>query len=141
MLAVNAKGKIAAYHAFLGTALILTLPIAWAFVKFGWGVSSIGWAILTGTILCAWGRVWFARRLVGMSARHWLFRLLAPVAITIILTGLFGFLTRLFMAPGFCRVIVTTLLCELILLQLLWFVLLDGNERQFIKERMPWLKK
>ena len=136
MLAVNAKGKIAAYHAFLGTALILTLPIAWAFVKFGWGVSSIGWAILTGTTLCAWGRVWFARSLVGMSARHWLFRLLAPVAITIILTGLFGYLTRLFMAPGVCRVIVTTLLCELVLLLLSWFVLLDGNERQFVLNKV-----
>jgi hypothetical protein len=136
MLAVTAKGKIAAYQAFLGTAIILTLPIAWAFVKFEWGVSSIGWAILIGTVLNAWGRVWFARSLVGMSARHWLFRLLAPVAITIILTGLFGYLTRLFMAPGFCRVIVTTLLCELILLPLSWFVLLDGSERQFVLNKI-----
>jgi hypothetical protein len=74
-----------------------------------------------------------------MGARHWLFRLLAPVAITIILTGLLGYSTRLFMAPGFCRVLVTTLLCELVLLPLSWFVLLDGNERQFVvnKVRRP----
>jgi hypothetical protein len=136
MLAVAAKGKIAAYQAFLGTALILTLPIAWVFVKFDWGVSSIGWAILIGTAICAWGRVWFARHLVGMSARHWLFRLLAPVMITIILTGLFGYLTRLFMAPGFCRVLLTTLLCELVLLPLSWFVLLDRNERQFVLNKI-----
>ena len=136
MLAVTAKGKIAAYQAFLGTAIILTLPIAWVFVKFDLGVSSIGWAILIGTTLCAWGRVWFARSLVGMSARYWLFRLLAPVAITIVLTGLVGYLTRLFMTPGVCRVIVTTLLCELVLLPLSWFVLLDGNERQFVVNKV-----
>ena len=136
MLAVAAKGKIAAYQAFLGTAVILTLPVAWAFVKFDWGVSSIGWAILIGTTICAWGRVWFARRLVGMSARHWLFRLLVPVAVTIILTGLFGYSTRLFMTPGFSRVLATTILCELVLLPLVWFVLLDESERQFILNKI-----
>ena len=136
MLAVTAKGKIAVYQAFLGTAIILTLPIAWVFVKFGWGVSSIGWAILTGTAICAWGRVWFARSLVGMSARYWLFRLLAPVMITIILTGLVGYSTRLFLPPGLCRVLLTTLLCELVLLPLVWFVLLDGSERQFVLNKI-----
>ena len=139
MLAVNAKGKIAAYQAFLGTALILTLPIAWVFVKFGWGVSSIGFAILIGTTICAWGRVWFARRLVGMSARHWLFKLLSPVAIIIILTGLLGYSSRLFMEPGLCRVLVTTCLCELVLLPLSWFVLIDVNERQFVLVRIKMI--
>ena len=132
MLAVAAKGKIAAYQAFLGGSLIMTLPIAWLFVEMGRGVASIGWAIVIGTLMCAWGRVWFARRLVGMGARHWLFRLLAPVAITIILTGLVGYSTRLFMAPGFCRVLATACFCELVLLPLSWFVLLDGSERQFV---------
>ena len=132
MLAVTAKGKIAAYQAFLGGSLIMTLPIAWVFVEMGFGVASIGWAMVIGTMMCAWGRVWFARHLVGMGARYWLFRIMAPVAVTIVLVGGVGFLTRIFMNVGLLRVCATTLVCELALLPLAWFVLLDGEERQFV---------
>jgi hypothetical protein len=40
------------------------------------------------------------------------------------------------MASGLCRVLVTTLLCELVLLPLVWFVLLDGSERQFVLNKI-----
>ena len=136
MLAVTAKGKIAAYQAFLGGSLIMTLPIAWVFVEMGWGVASIGWALVVGTVMCAWGRVWFARRLVGMGARYWLFRIMSPVALTIALVGGVGSLTRFFIGAGLLRVCATTLACELALLPLAWFVLLDSEERRFVARRI-----
>ena len=68
MIAVNAKGKIAAYQFFLGGALILTLPVAWIFVELNLGVYSIGVALVLMVAVSALGRVWFARRLAGMSS-------------------------------------------------------------------------
>lgn len=132
MLAVNAKGKIAGYQAMLGTCLILTLPLAWLFVALGWGVYSIGYALVLTMAFCAWGRVWFARKLVGMSARYWLFHIMLPLVGVGLISGGIGLLPSLWMAPSFLRVCITTALTEVILLPLAWFVVLTPEERTYV---------
>jgi O-antigen/teichoic acid export membrane protein len=72
MIAVMAKGRIARYQMFLGAVLICSLPIAWIFVELGFGVYSIGMALFLMSTVCSLGRIWFARKLVKMSARIWL---------------------------------------------------------------------
>ncbi len=133
MLAVNANGKIAHYQAVLGSVLILTLPLAWLFVALGWGVYSIGYAMMLTMAFCAWGRVWFARKLVGMSARYWLARIFLPLVGVTVFAGAIGILPQCFMAPSFGRVCVTTLVTESILLPCAWLFILDREERQYLK--------
>ena len=59
--------------------------------------------------VCAWGRVWFARRLVGMSARHWFFRILLPLAALGAAGVGAGLLPRLWLHEGtLLRVALTT---------------------------------
>ncbi len=141
MLAVNANGRIARYQAFLGGALLMTLPLAWLFCALGWGPYWVGGAMIATMVVCAWGRVWFARGLVGMSARHWLARILVPLALLAALTLGVGALPRLWMEAGFWRVAVTTLFCEAALLPLAWGVLLSPDERAYvvgqIRKRLP----
>lgn len=142
MLAVNANGRIAHYQAVLGTSLILTLPIAWLFVRLGWGFYAIGYAMILTMMFCAWGRVWFARKLVGMSARHWLFRIFLPlVSLTALCFGI-GLLPRLFMEASLGRLVVTGLVTEAALLPLSWWLILDGDERAFLWTRLePWIAR
>ena len=139
MLAVAAKGKIAAYQAFLGGSLILTLPIAWIFVARGWGFVSIGFTMVLTMMMCAWGRVWFARRLVGMSARYWLVKIMAPICCVVFCVGIAGFSTRFVVSSSLIRIVVTTLICELSLFPMSWFVLLDVTEREYLKRRVKTL--
>ena len=136
MLAVAAKGKIAAYQAFLGGSLILTLPIAWLLVAKGFGFVSIGWSMVLTMMMCAWGRVLFARKLVGMSARYWLFRIMIPVFVATIIAGGVGYLSRFVLSPGLSRVGLTTIFCEVAFLPLVWFVLLDASERLYLSNRI-----
>lgn len=136
MLAVAAKGKIAAYQTFLGGSLILTLPLAWFMVAKGCGFVAIGWAMVLTMMMCSWGRVWFARRLVGMSARYWLFRIMIPAAIVSLVAGGCGYLARFAMNLNLPRIGLTTLLCELAFLPLTWFLLLDCMERDYISLRV-----
>ena len=80
MVAVNANGKIALYQFVLGTFLMLTLPIAWILIALNiGGLYAIGYGALLGTLMCASGRVLFARYLVGMSIIDWALQLLLPV--------------------------------------------------------------
>lgn len=136
MLAVNANGRVARYQMVLGTILILTLPLAWLFVALGWGVYAVGWAMVLTMMGCAWGRVWFARRLVGMSARYWLFHIFLPLVLLMVLSGGVGLLPQLFLDPSFWRVCLTTVVTEAVLLPTAWFLLLDRDERAFVLERL-----
>ena len=141
MLAVNANGRMAKYQMVLGTTLILTLPLAWLFVALGWGLYAVGWAMVLTMMGCAWGRVWFARKLVGMSARYWLFHIFLPLVLLTVLSGSVGLLPQLFLAPSFGRVCLTTAVTEAVMLPTAWFLLLDREERDFLLRRLPILKR
>lgn len=136
MLAVAAKGKIAAYQTFLGGSLILTLPLAWIMVVVGFGFVSIGWAMVITMMMCSWGRVWFARRLVGMSARYWLIKIMLPMGLVAGVVGAVGFMVRFLLASSLGRVLSTAIVCETLLLPLAWFVLLDSSERLYLTNRI-----
>ena len=136
MLAVNASGKIAKYQFFLGGSLLLTLPLAWLFCHLQLGVYSVGFALLVTMTICAWGRIWFARGIVGMSARYWLRHILFPVIVVVTICISLGFIPKVVLPSGLLRIAVTTLYCESVFLPLVWFVVLSREERLFIKERL-----
>ena len=135
MLAVAAKGKIAAYQTFLGGSLILTLPLAWVFVACKLGFVSIGYAMVITMMICSGGRVWFARKRVGMSARYWLFKIMLPICCVVLLVATVGFSTRFLLDAGLLRIMVTTAFCEAVFLPLAWFLLLDPSERQYVTSK------
>lgn len=136
MICVNANGKVAMYQAFLGTSLVLTLPVAWLLIECGIGVYSVGWAMVATMSVCAAGRVWFARRLVGMSAWYWLKRVFTPLAMLIAICLAVGLVPRMFMDQSFSRICTTTLLVEAVMLPFAWFLILDASEKNFFKTRL-----
>lgn len=139
MICVNANGKVAAYQAFLGTSLVLTLPLAWLLIELGIGVYSVAWAMVATMTICATGRVWFARRLVGMSAWYWLKRVCIPLALLMGLCLAIGMLPRIFLDQSFARICTTTLLVEVVLIPFSWFLILDASEKSFFKSRFAML--
>lgn len=141
MIAVNASGKVALYHLFLGSALILTLPLAYLFVRLGWGVYSVGVAMVLTMAVCAWGRVWFARKLVGMSARHWLFKIFMPILFLIVVAGGLGASVQVWMPASFLRLCLSTLVVEVAFCVLTWSLVLDKDEKTFVREKLMRVKQ
>ena len=142
MIAVNAKGRIAFYQSFLGGLLILTLPIAWLFVKCGFGVYGVGiaWALMQ--VISALGRTFFAHFLVGFSIRFWFAKIFLPVLIISLICSVAGFSTRLYCEPGIMRLVCTIIICEMVFLPLIWLIVFDDDERCFVKDRLSrFLKK
>lgn len=133
MVAVNANGKVALYQAFLGSALIFTLPIAWILVLCDVGVISVGYAFLVATALSAWGRTYFAQKLVGMNMKYWFHKVFLPLSTLILCSAGAGLLSRLFMCPSVSRIFVTTVFVEVVLLPLSWLILFSADERIYVK--------
>ena len=136
MLTVNANGIVAVYQAFLGTALVATLPIGWLLIKCDVGPCSIGFSLIITMVICSIGRALLARRLVGMSARLWLCQVIFPLSLVALPSLAAGFLPRVFLRESVIRVVITTLSVEIVLLPLSWRVLLTLTERQYICSRL-----
>lgn len=136
VMAINATVRIAAYQMVVGGLLITTLPLAWLFIALGFGPLSIGWAMVAISVLCAMGRVFFARSLVGLSPGYWTYKIIIPVLLVCVVTSFLGFSSRLLMTSGICRIMVTTAIVEITLLPIIWRLLLDEEERDFVLARI-----
>lgn len=136
MLAVSASGKIAGYLAFSGGSLILSLPLAWYFVTKGMGFVSVGVAMVLTMFLCSVGRVWFARGIVGMSARYWACKIIFPVLCVALCAFVVGYCIQVNLTIGLHRIGMTTLACELVLLTLTWLFVLTEDERRYVCSRI-----
>lgn len=134
MIAMNANGKIGTYQMIVGCCVILTLPIAWFFVKCGLGVFGVGMALAVTACLASVGRVIFSRLLVGMGIWEWVLKLVVPIAICIAAACCAGFMVRWMMDACFVRVLVTGMVCEIVFLPLVWAMALDREERKYVVE-------
>ena len=139
--AVNAGGRVASYQVTYGVVMMLTLPLAALFVVLGWGVVSVGYAMMAVTALSVAVRVLYARRLVGFSVRHWLVRVFAPLVFVAVAGTAAAVLPHLWLSAGLLRIVVATLLAEGVLLPLAWMTVLDRSERQFVLDRIPFLRR
>lgn len=135
MVVVNASGRIAAYHVVLSAISVFTLPAAWFCIRLGLGVYvSIGGVLIVAIALNSLGRVYFARRLLGMSARTWLFRVMAPVMALTVVGGLVGWLPHIWLEPSFWRILLTMAITEATFLPLAWRFVLDTDERAYVRD-------
>ena len=133
---VYAKGAIARYQTFVGGALLATLPIAWLLVHYGFGIYSIGFAIIFTKSFLAVARVWLARGLVGVSARYWASKVALPIGVVSLVSCLAGLVPRLALDASLLRVTATALLADAVFLAFCWILLFDPAERQYVSLRL-----
>ena len=132
MVAIDASGKIKAYQIFLSLISIFTLPLAWLWVKCGGGIYGMRGILLMIICLNTLGRVLFAQKLVGMSARYWGLKVLLPLIFVTALTCIIGFLPHLFLQTGIFRLGITAVVTEIVFSLLVWLFLLNAEERDFM---------
>lgn len=135
MIAVHASGRIALYHVLMGAISLLALPIAYVWLALGGSPTASVLAIILTVMVYTVMRLILAKRIVGLSIRTWILRVSIPIFVASAVSLAFAWLPHMFMVSSFWRIVVTTIFCELILLPMLWFVILDDDEREFVRER------
>ncbi len=135
MTAIGATGRIREYYIGVCSINILTVPIAALFLWLGKSPYYVGYTLVAMMVINAFLRVVFARRIVGMSARFWLRWSVLPLTACTILSMIAGLIPRLFAEPGIARILATTLCSEAVLLPAAWFIVLDDDERRFVRKR------
>ena len=135
IIALSASGKVALYQITSGSLLLLTLPIAWLFLNSGFSVYFVMGAAIFTMVLCVCGRLALARKIVGMSVRYWLFKIIVPILGIAIFCGVTSACVKLFLPANITRVVITTLVCEVLFIPCVWFLCLDDEEKSFIESR------
>lgn len=133
MAAIIANGKVAKYQTVTGCMTLSILPIAWMLAALDMGIYAV--VLAAGVVLSAHTvvRVCFARYLVKMSISHWVFKIVSPLALVAVLSALAGIAPRLLFGASVYRVFVTTSLVEIVYIPLCWLLVLDANERDYVK--------
>lgn len=135
-LAMNANGDIKWYAIVLSPAIMLTFVIAWILLLCGVGVHSVGIGMVGGIVILNFGRLCFAHRIINMSMFYWTRSVAMPLVVVTVLVLVAGYVPQLLMAASFIRIVVTTMACEVVLIPLSWFIVLDNEERQYVKNKL-----
>ena len=136
MVAINATGRIAAYHAVLASINIFTVPIS-VVVGFIWrDVYAVMSVVVVFEALNSIGRLIFARNIAGTRIRIWIREVFLPLLVVISLSVCVGVLPRVFFDNSVGRIFLTTVVCEILFLPLAWFFVLSRAEREFLREKL-----
>jgi len=136
MSAVNAYGKVAAYQTTLGTILLLTLPLAWFFLKLGFPPTSVGVAFVLTMAGCSMGRVLWLRHLFNVPIRNWLMGVVLPCFYVTTSAMFAALIPSLLTAPSFLRFIIACCASVIIAALVAWLFAFDKQERTFIVDNI-----
>lgn len=134
MIAVNARGKIAAYQATVGISLLLTFPLAWLFLWLGYAPTSVGVAFVITSVVCTLGRVLWLRRLFGEPVGRWIKTVVLPCMIVGAVAALAAWAPRWLMSPSFARLVCATALSIATALLATWLIAFDASEQSFFRQ-------
>jgi len=81
MVAAQATGKIKKYQIIIGGCLLLNLPIAYLFIKFGYPPESALVIMLVNSVICLFLRLVMLKQMMDLSIRSFIDSVLVPVII------------------------------------------------------------
>ena len=140
MIVVNASGKVKQYQITLSAISIFTLPVAILAVYLGGNVYSVGIVLVISIMLNSVGRIYFAQKLLNMSAVRWIKEVMIPILFLIAVCSAIGWLPHFWIQTGIVRIFITTFVVELVLFPLTWFFALTSEEKEFISSKIKILK-
>jgi O-antigen/teichoic acid export membrane protein len=129
--AINAQGKIAAYQATLGSIHVLTLPLAWVFLKAGFPPTGVGFAFVIATFIVSSGRVLWGRHLLKVDVKKWLVKVLIPCFIVGGISAITALAITWWLSPSLSRFILVVLESTMITALTGWFIAFNTSERSF----------
>ena len=134
-VAISGNGKMALYQFLIGINFMLSVPICWGMFACGMTVYAVAYSLIIVMIGAVIIRIWLLKRYLGVSSKYWTLRVFTPILVSTAVTWVIGRIPSLFWEPSFLRVILTTIVSELVLLPLVWWYVLDSNERLVLLDK------
>ena len=126
------------YSWWAGWCGMARFAIAWILLVSGLGIYGVCIALVVARIVVVLMRLHMGKVLAGMPIRKWLVTVLYPIGLLTCCTLFAGLVSRLIEA-SFCRIVLTTMICELMLLPGAWLLVLSREEKSFVVAKVRLL--
>lgn len=134
--AISAVGEIREVSLVNGLGVLMALPVAWGLIQCRFGPLSVGYAAILTMTYCSLGRIYYARKQVGVSFWMWVRVVLLPLFAVTCLSSVAGYGIRCAMETGFMRICATTVTTLLVTGVFGYVVVLTAEERAFVIRQM-----
>ena len=124
------------YSWTVGWAGISTVLVSWMLFAIGFNMWSIIGGLTVSKLITVGVRLWMGRFLIGFGFRYWIRHVFVPVTMLTAVVLLGAVVVRFMMVASFARIVCTTCVCEAILFPCAWLILLEKNEKDFLRQRL-----
>lgn len=136
-MAIFAVGNIRGYQiSCCFWTILLTLPLSWIGLNLYSALLVIGLVLLLVRFAVVAVRLYFGKKIAGMSPRYWIAKVLLPLVAASFIGLCAGYLPHCIMAPSFWRVVVVTVCVEVAFLPAIWIVLFSKEEKNFVQDKL-----
>lgn len=135
-IAAHATGRMAAYQVSVGGVFLLALPVATVVALLDGGIYGVAISVVVLRFGVVVARVILAHRVVDVSVRYWITRILIPLSFLVGFSTVAGLCVMWLFPPSFVRICLTTLAVELVFLPSAWLLMFDSDERSFIRTKL-----
>ena len=138
VMRIFATGRIAMFQIVEAFVWISALLIACGWMFCGGDVVGVAIGFLVMYSIDNVLKLFCAKQTAGMSVQYWLRRVALPVLIVATVTLVIGYIPALLMSQSVLRLLVTTAVCELVFVPLVWNFAIGDVERKMILARLPF---
>lgn len=136
--AMQASGKIRNYQIVVGGTMLLTLPVAYGFLKLGFDPKSVLWISLCFSIICLSLRIIMLNRTIEFPIFSFVKKVICPLCVVTIVSYLPAKWISIYLEDSFFSLICTLMLTTLFAVSSSYFIALNAEERTMI---MSFIKK
>ena len=137
--------KVMRYAWTGGWAGISTVFVSWIFFVLDYGMWSIVIGLSVSKLITVGVRLYFGRTLIGFSFWCWIRTVFVPLGVLILCVTVLGVVPMLFLSASLIRVVVTTVVCEMAFIPIVWFFVVSESEKEYLYShviaRIPGLSR
>lgn len=131
-----ATGKIRNYQLAVGGMLLMNFPLSYLCLRLNFPPESVLIIALLIAVCCLLLRLCFLRKMVGLSVRHYLYKVCGNVVMVTSAALLLPLLFMWQMQDGFQRFLVVSLLSVICTIGSIYWIGCTSNERNFIRAKV-----
>lgn len=128
--------RISFYSWWISWGGFIGFFLTWVLFALNLGILAVCISVILYYLACMSFRLWLGNLLAGLSLRHWFYRVFAPLVIVCAIGFAPGACVVYAFEPSFIRVIVTTAVCEFMLVPAAWFFVLSIDERNLLVRKL-----
>ena len=128
--------QVMRYSWAVGMAAVSVVVISFACFSMGLGMWSVVIGLIASKVMMVLVRLYYGKKLIGFSIVYWLKFVFWPIFVASVISFLPGSIVCSMIEPTFSRLILTTLISEVVFLPLVWWFVFEKRERDWTVARI-----